>query len=112
VTAKVASGTSVERLEITFVQGRDFTRAPVTFTSMWDRMLERSRKATRSKPYTAVQYARFAGDLMILMNGAAVTKRREEIGKLKVEYKRRQPNRAPKEGRKLWFPGLRFSPRS
>jgi len=59
-----------------------------------DRMLERAIKATRFKQYTAVQYARFADDLVILVDAhprhdwlvAAVTKRlREEIGKLRVE---------------------------
>src|ERR1700758_4856295 len=59
-----------------------------------DRMLERARKATRYKKYTAVQYARFADDLVILVDAhprhdwlvSAVTKRlREEIGKLRVE---------------------------
>ena len=59
-----------------------------------DRMLERAMKATRFKQYTAVQYARFADDLVILVDAhprpewllAAVTKRlREEIGKLRVE---------------------------
>src|SRR6516165_2666830 len=59
-----------------------------------DRMLDRAIKATRFKQYTAVQYARFADDLVILVDAhprhdwlvAAVTKRlREEIGKLRVE---------------------------
>ena len=59
-----------------------------------DRMLERAMKATRFKQYTAVQYVRFADDLVILVDAhprhdwllAAVTKRlREEIGKLRVE---------------------------
>jgi RNA-directed DNA polymerase len=59
-----------------------------------DRMLERAMKATRFKQYTAVQYARFADDLVILLDNhprhdwlvAAVTKRlREEIAKLRVE---------------------------
>ena len=59
-----------------------------------DRMLERAMKATRYKQYTAVQYARFADDLVILVDAhprhdwlvAAVTKRwREEIGRLRVE---------------------------
>src|SRR5215467_14284978 len=58
-----------------------------------DRMLERAMKATRFKQYTVVQYARFADDLVILVDAhprhdwvlAAVTKRlREEIGKLRV----------------------------
>src|SRR5215475_2363887 len=59
-----------------------------------DRMLERAMKATRFKQYTAIQYARFADDLVILVDAharhdwvlAAVSKRlREEIGKLRVE---------------------------
>src|SRR5246500_4135272 len=59
-----------------------------------DRMLERAMKATRFKQYTAVQYARFADDLVILVDAhprhdwlvSAVTKRlREEGGKLRVE---------------------------
>src|SRR5262250_2451877 len=59
-----------------------------------DRMLERAQKATRYKKYTAVQYARFADDLVILVDAhprhdwvvSAVTKRlREELAKLRVE---------------------------
>ena len=59
-----------------------------------DRMLERAIKTTRFKQYTAVQYARFADDLVILVDAyrrhewllAAVTQRlREELGKLRVE---------------------------
>ena len=83
-----------------------------------DRMLERAMKATRFKQYTAVQYARFADDLVILVDApsrhdwvlAAVTKRlREEIGKLRVEI---NEEKSRIERRKLWFPGFRFSPRS
>ena len=57
-------------------------------------MLERAMKATRFKQYTAVQYARFADDLVILLDNhprhdwlvTAVTKRlRAEVGKLRVE---------------------------
>ncbi len=59
-----------------------------------DRMLERAMKVTRFKQYTAVRYARFADDLVILVDNhprhgwlvKAVTKRlREEVGKLRVE---------------------------
>ena len=59
-----------------------------------DRMLERARKVTRYKQYTAIQYARFADDLVILVEShkrhdgliAAVAKRlREELGKLRVQ---------------------------
>jgi len=59
-----------------------------------DRMLERAIEVTRSKAHTAIQYARFADDLVILVNSdsqndwlvEAVTKRlREELAKLRVE---------------------------
>jgi|HubBroStandDraft_1064217.scaffolds.fasta_scaffold66198_1 RNA-directed DNA polymerase len=59
-----------------------------------DRMLERAREVTGEKQYTRLQYARFADDLVILVDChqrhdwlvKAVTKRlREEFGKLKVE---------------------------
>ena len=59
-----------------------------------DRMLERAREVTRNGRYTYIDYARFADDLVILIDadkrhdwlGAAVDKRlREEFGKLQVE---------------------------
>jgi RNA-directed DNA polymerase len=59
-----------------------------------DRMLERAIATTRYGKYTAVQYARFADDLVILIDAhprhdwlvRAVNKRlREEVGKLRVE---------------------------
>src|SRR6266699_5361702 len=59
-----------------------------------DRMLERAREVTRNGKYTYIEYARFADDLVILIDAykrhdwliGAVTKRlREEFGKLQVE---------------------------
>jgi RNA-directed DNA polymerase len=59
-----------------------------------DKMLEKAKETTRYKQYTAVQYARFADDLVILVDShprhdwleKAVTKRlREELGKLRVQ---------------------------
>lgn len=61
-----------------------------------DRMLERAKEVTRSDPYTRVEYARFADDLIILVDEhyydrhewlvAAIQKRlREELTRLKVE---------------------------
>jgi RNA-directed DNA polymerase len=59
-----------------------------------DKMLEKAVETTRYKQYTAVQYARFADDQVILVDSRArhewlvqaVTKRlREEFGKLRVE---------------------------
>ena len=59
-----------------------------------DRMLERAKEATRYGKYTGVEYARFADDLVILIDAhprhdwlmAAVEKRlREELAGLQVE---------------------------
>jgi RNA-directed DNA polymerase len=59
-----------------------------------DKMLERAREVTRRGEYTHVEYARFADDLVILIDAhkrhdwliGAVTKRiREEFAKLQVE---------------------------
>jgi RNA-directed DNA polymerase len=59
-----------------------------------DRMLEKAIETTRRGPYTQVQYARFADDLVILVDShprqdwllKAVEKRlREELARLKVE---------------------------
>jgi RNA-directed DNA polymerase len=59
-----------------------------------DRMLERAINVTRYKQYTAIQYARFADDLVILVDcharhdwlvEATVKRLREELGKLRVE---------------------------
>jgi hypothetical protein len=59
-----------------------------------DRMLERAKEATRYGKYTSVEYARFADDLVILIDAhqrhdwlmAVVEKRlREELAELQVE---------------------------
>jgi RNA-directed DNA polymerase len=59
-----------------------------------DRMLERAKEATREGQYTFIEYARFADDLVILVDAfprhdwllKAVEKRlREELAKLQVE---------------------------
>jgi RNA-directed DNA polymerase len=59
-----------------------------------DRMLERAREVTRHGKFTSIEYARFADDLVILIDAhkrhdwliAAVEKRlREEFAKLRVE---------------------------
>jgi len=58
-----------------------------------DKMLERAIETTRYKQYTAVQYARFADDLVILVEDhpqhdwivkAVIKRLREELGKLRV----------------------------
>jgi RNA-directed DNA polymerase len=59
-----------------------------------DKMLERAREVTRNGKYTYIEYARFADDLVVLIDAykrhdwliGAVTKRlREEFAKLQVE---------------------------
>src|SRR5258707_13563987 len=59
-------------------------------------MLEKAIQTTRREPYTHVRYARFADDMVILIDShprhdwlaRAVEQRlREELGKLKVEIK-------------------------
>src|SRR5215469_1557333 len=59
-----------------------------------DRMLERAQEATRRGPYTYLQYARFADDLVILVDAyaqhdwllrAANRRLREELVKLRVD---------------------------
>ncbi len=63
-----------------------------------DRMLERAKEATRYGKYTSVEYARFADDLVILIDAhqrhdglmAAVEKRlRKELAELQVEINKR-----------------------
>ena len=59
-----------------------------------DRLLERAKKATRNGKYTYVEYARFADDLVVLIDdhprhaqllGAVNQRLREEFSKLQVE---------------------------
>jgi len=59
-----------------------------------DRMLEKAKQTTRRGPYTQIEYARYADDLVILIDAhrqnawllAAVDRRlREELAKLRVE---------------------------
>lgn len=59
-----------------------------------DRMLERAKESTRNGTYTSVEYARYADDLVVLIDAykehdwlldAVVKRLREEFAKLKVE---------------------------
>src|SRR5690349_9320373 len=69
-----------------------------------DKMLERAREVTRNGKYTNVEYARFADDLVVLINAykrhdwliGAVDKRlREEFAKLQVEINDKEPQSRP-----------------
>lgn len=83
-----------------------------------DKMLERAKEVTREGRYRHVEYARYADDLVILVDGhprqtwllGAVNQRvREEIGKLHVEVneeKSRVVNMA--KGETFGFLGLEF----
>ena len=83
-----------------------------------DRMLERAKAATRHQRWTNVEYARFADDMVVLVDAhprqrwlrAAVEKRlREELAKLQVEVneeKSRQVDLA--QGESFGFLGFEF----
>jgi RNA-directed DNA polymerase len=83
-----------------------------------DRMLQRAMKATRFKQYTAVQYARFADDLVILVDAhsrhqwlvKALTKRlRQELGKLRVEINEEKSRIVDlRKGESFGFLGFEF----
>src|SRR5258705_1387145 len=81
-----------------------------------DKMLERAREVTRNGKYTNVEYARFADDLVVLINAykrhdwliGAVNKRlREEFAKLQVEINDEKSRRVDLERGEnfgfLWF---------
>ena len=81
-----------------------------------DRMLEKAIQTTRYGRYTAVQYARFADDLVILMDAhrrhdwleKAVNRRlREELAKLRVEINEDQSGMVDlKKGESFTFLGF------
>ena len=83
-----------------------------------DRMLERAKGVTRNGKYTYIEYARFADDLVILIDAhprhdwllPAVEKRlREELAALQVEInEEKSSDRGPRPRRKLRFPWVRL----
>src|SRR3954453_6934606 len=83
-----------------------------------DRMLERAREVTRKGKYTHVEYARFADDLVVLVDAhrrhdwliGAVNKRlREEFAKLQVEINDEKRRRVDLErGESFGFLGFDF----
>ena len=83
-----------------------------------DRMLERAIATTRNGKYTYVQYARFADDLVILIDSyrqhdwlmKAVNQRlREELAKLRVEIGAgEEPTGQPRRGGQFSFLGFEF----
>ena len=83
-----------------------------------DKMLERAIETTRYKQYAAVQYARFADDLVILVDShprhewlaKAVSRRlREEFGKLRVEINEEKSRTVDlRKGESFGFLGFEF----
>src|SRR6202050_3287758 len=83
-----------------------------------DRMLERAREVTRNGKYTYIEYARFADDLVILIDAyrrhdwliGAVNKRlREEFDKLRVEINDEKSRMVDLErGERFGFLGFDF----
>ena len=67
-----------------------------------DKMLERAKETTRCGKYTYIEYAKFADDLVILIDAhprhdwlmvAAEKQLREELAKLQVEVDRREESK-------------------
>ena len=83
-----------------------------------DKMLERAKEATRSQRWAGVEYARFADDMVILIDShprrqwlrQAVEKRlREELAKLRVEVNEEKSRRVDLEqGESFGFLGFEF----
>lgn len=83
-----------------------------------DKMLEKAIETTRYKQYTAVQNARFADDIVVLVEGhpqhdwlvkAAIKRLREELGKLRVEINEEKSRIVDlREGGSFDFLGFEF----
>jgi RNA-directed DNA polymerase len=83
-----------------------------------DKMLERAQEVTRSGKWSAVEYARFADDLVILVDshanhnwlrGAVERRLREELAKLQVEVSEEKSRRVDlRQGDSFGFLGFEF----
>ena len=83
-----------------------------------DKMLERAKTVTRYRQLTLVEYARFADDMVVLVNahpkqrwlrGAVEKRLREELGKLEVEVNEDKTYRADlSRGESFGFLGFEF----
>jgi RNA-directed DNA polymerase len=83
-----------------------------------DRMLERAQEVTRHGRWTAIEYARFADDLVILvdshprhrwLHGAVERRLREELAKLRVEVNEEKSRRVDlTRGESFGFLGFEF----
>jgi len=83
-----------------------------------DKMLERAKEVTRTGPFTHIEYARWADDLVILVDGhrkwerllkMVITRLLEELGKLDVQLNREKSRLVNMErGKTFTFLGFEF----
>lgn len=83
-----------------------------------DKMLERAKEVTRTGPFTHIEYARWADDLVILVDGhrkwerllkMVITRLLEELGKLDVQLNREKSRLVSMErGKTFTFLGFEF----
>jgi len=83
-----------------------------------DKMLERAREVTRTGPFTHIEYARWADDVVILVDGhrkwdrllkMVIKRLREELGKLDVQLNREKSRLVNMErGGTFTFLGFEF----
>jgi RNA-directed DNA polymerase len=83
-----------------------------------DKMLERAKEVTRTGPFTHIEYARWADDLVILVDGyrkwerllkMVITRLLEELGKLDVQLNRDKSRLVNMErGKTFTFLGFEF----
>src|SRR5262249_53342979 len=86
-----------------------------------DAMLERAKATTRNGGFTQVEYARYADDLVILVNGywrnawllSGEPAAPRGIRQARSHAERREePDRGPDEGGDVWVLGLHYPPRA
>src|SRR6516225_5618853 len=110
---------ALQSAEITFcVRGVISPLLSNLYLNEVDRMLERAKAVTRHERWTGVEYARFADDLVILVNShprqqwlrQAVEKRlREELAKLLVEVNEEKSRKVDlQRGESFGFLGFEF----
>ena len=108
-----------ESTEVTFcVRGVISPLLSNVYLNEVDRMLERAKEVTRVERWTYVEYARFADDLVVLVDGhprqrrlrAAVERRlREELATLQVEVNEEKSRRVDlTQGESFGFLGFEF----
>src|SRR5436309_7676439 len=110
---------ALQKAEITFcVRGVISPLLSNLYLNEVDRMLEKAKQVTRHERRTAVEYARFADDLVILVDSQprqqwlrqAVEKRlREELAKLQVEVNEEKSRKVDlQQGESFGFLGFEF----